>query len=57
MQRFITLKVIDKYYKIGKKYKEFVTEFRNIHKNTYIEYDYQTYKNLVLDVENFLVKI
>ena len=24
-------------------------EFRNIHKNTYIEYDYQTYKNLVLD--------
>ena len=24
-------------------------EFRNIHKKTYIEYDYQTYKNLVLD--------
>ena len=24
-------------------------EFRNIHKNTYIKYDYQTYKNLVLD--------
>ena len=24
-------------------------EFRNIHRNTYIEYDYQTYKNLVLD--------
>ena len=24
-------------------------EFRNIHINTYIEYDYQTYKNLVLD--------
>ena len=35
--------------KIGKKYKEFVNEFRNIHKNTHIEYDYQTYKNLVLD--------
>ena len=35
--------------KIGKQYKEFVMEFRNIHKNTYIEYDYQTYKNLVLD--------
>ena len=24
-------------------------EFINIHRNTYIEYDYQTYKNLVLD--------
>ena len=24
-------------------------EFRNIHKNTFIEYDYQTYKNLILD--------
>ena len=24
-------------------------EFKNIHKNTYIEYDYQTYKNLILD--------
>ena len=35
--------------KIDKQYKEFVKEFRNIHKNTYIEYDYQTYKNLVLD--------
>ena len=40
---------IDKDYKIGKQYKEFVNEFRNIHKNTYIEYDYQIYKNLVLD--------
>ena len=29
-----------------------MTEFRNIHKNTYIEYDYQTYKNLVLDKIN-----
>ena len=26
-----------------------MNEFRNIHKNTYIEYDYQTYKNVVLD--------
>ena len=40
---------IDKDYKIGKQYKEFVNEFRNIHKNTYIEYVFQTYKNLVLD--------
>ena len=40
---------INKDLKIGKQYKEFVNEFRNIHKNTYIEYDYQTYKNLVLD--------
>ena len=35
--------------KIGQQYKKFVKEFRNIHKNTFIEYDYQTYKNLVLD--------
>ena len=40
---------IDKDQKIGKQYKEFGNEFRNIYKNTYIEYDYQTYKNLVLD--------
>ena len=40
---------IDNDQKIVKQYKEFVNEFRNIHKNTYIEYDYQTYKNLVLD--------
>ena len=26
-----------------------MNEFRNIHKITYIEYNYQTYKNLVLD--------
>ena len=61
MRRFITLKIqnnvklqnvvnrIDKDQKIGKQYKKFVNEFRNIHKNTYIEYDYQTYKNLILD--------
>ena len=36
---------IDKDYKIDKQYKEFVKEFRNINRNTYIEYDYQTYKN------------
>ena len=40
---------IDNDQKIDKQYKEFVNEFRNIHKNTYIEYNYQTYKNLVLD--------
>ena len=40
---------IDNDQKIDNQYKEFVNEFRNIHKNTYIEYDYQTYKNLVLD--------
>ena len=40
---------IDKDIKIDEQYKELVNEFRNIHKNTYIEYDYETYKNLVLD--------
>ena len=35
--------------KIGKQCKEFVKEFRNIYRNTLIEYDYQTYKNLILD--------
>ena len=29
-----------------------MNEFRNIYKNTYIEYDYQTYKNSVLDKIN-----
>ena len=43
------VKKIENDQKIGKQYKEFVKEFKNIHKNTYIEYDYQTYKNLVLD--------
>ena len=33
---------------IGKQYKEFVREFRNIPGNTNILYDYETYKNLVL---------
>ena len=43
---------IDKDQKIGKQYREFVNEFRNIHKNAYIEYDYQTYQNLVSDRMN-----
>ena len=53
--RFITLKIKNKVKlqnvvnKIDKQYKEFVNEFRNITNNTKIEYDYQTYKNLVLD--------
>ena len=44
---------IDKDLKIEKQYKEFVNEFRNIHKNTHIEYDYKTYKELVLDRINY----
>ena len=40
---------IDRDDAIGKQYKEFVNEFRNITGNTKIEYDYETYKNLVLD--------
>ena len=40
---------IDRDDAIGKQYKEFVKEFRNITNNTKIEYDYKTYKNLVLD--------
>ena len=40
---------IDKDLKIDPQYKEFVNEFRNIHKNTYIEYDYEIYKSLILD--------
>ena len=43
---------IDRDEKIDPQYKEFVNEFRNIHKNTYIEYDYETYKNLVLNKIN-----
>ena len=61
MQRFIHLKktnnvrlqpVVNKINKdtnIDKQYKEFVKEFRNIPNNTKIEYNYETYKNLVLD--------
>ena len=37
---------------IGKQYKEFVKEFRNIPGNTNILYDYETYKNLLLDKIN-----
>ena len=40
---------IDRDDAIDKQYKEFVREFRNITNNTKIEYDYQTYKNLILD--------
>ena len=40
---------INKDTNIDKQYKEFVKEFRNIPGNTKIEYDYESYKNLVLD--------
>ena len=40
---------IDRDNAIGKQYKEFVREFRNIPGNTNILYDYETYRNLVLD--------
>ena len=40
---------INKDTNIDKQYKEFVTEFRSIPGNTKIEYNYETYKNLVLD--------
>ena len=40
---------INKDKNIDKQYKEFVKEFRNIANNTKIEYNYETYKNLVLD--------
>ena len=40
---------IDRDENIDEQYKEFVREFRNIPGNTNILYDYETYKNLVLD--------
>ena len=40
---------IDRDYNINEQYKEFVKEFKNIPGNTRILYDYETYKNLVLD--------
>ena len=43
---------INKDKNIGKQYEEFVNEFRNITNNTKIEYDYETYKNPVLDKIN-----
>ena len=43
---------IDKDENIDDQYKDFVRNFRNIPGNSYIEYDYQTYKNLVLDKIN-----
>ena len=47
--------VINKIYnddKIDKQYKQFVVEFRNIPNNTKIKYDYEIYKNLILDKIN-----
>ena len=43
---------INKDKNIDKQYKEFVKEFRSITNNTKIEYDYETYKNLVLNKIN-----
>ena len=43
---------IDKDENIDDQYKNFVRAFRNIPGNTYIEYTYQTYKDLVLDKVN-----
>ena len=43
---------INKDENIDDKYKHFVRAFRNIPGNNYIEYYYQTYKNLVLDKIN-----
>ena len=43
---------IDRDENIDEQYKEFVRKFRNIPGNTNILYDYETYKNLVLDKIN-----
>ena len=43
---------IDKDDDINEQYKEFVNEFRNIPNNTKIKYDYEIYKNLILDKIN-----
>ena len=43
---------IDRDEDINEQYKEFVREFRNNPGNTNILYDYETYKNLVLDKIN-----
>ena len=43
---------IDRDENIDEQYKKFVREFRNIPGNTNILYDYETYKNLVLDKIN-----
>ena len=40
---------IDKDDNINEQYKKFVNEFRNITNNTKIKYDYETYKDLILD--------
>ena len=44
---------IDRDENISEQYKEFVREFRNITGNTKILYDYETYKNLILDRINY----
>ena len=47
--------VINKIYndnKIDEQYKQIVTEFRSIPNNTKIKYDYEIYKNLILDKIN-----
>ena len=46
------INTIDRDDDINEQYKEFVKEFRNIPGNTRILYDYQTYRNLVLDKVN-----
>ena len=43
---------IDNDDKINEQHKQLVTEFRNIPNNTKIKYDYEIYKNLVLDKIN-----
>ena len=43
---------IEKDKNIDTQYKEFVNEFRNIPNSTKIEYDYEIYKNLILDKIN-----
>ena len=50
LQNFVNK--IDKDDYINEQYKKFVNEFRNINNNTNIKYDYEKYKNLVLDKIN-----
>ena len=50
LQNFVNR--IDKDLKIDKQYKEFVNEFRNIHKN--IEYDYQNIELLNIRISELL---
>ena len=48
----VVINKIDRDENIDEQYKEFVNEFRNIAGNTKIVYDYEAYKNLVLDKIN-----